>query len=264
MLELVECIRDITRQALKVTDPCLAESLLESSDFRHRASSARQVVRENDDVASLYRAVLREAGVDVSAAFYDHFKLRFQPSNDVSRTRYMRDLPVHRDTWGSNVHAQINWWAPIWPVTNDRTIGMFPALWDVPVLNTSADWSYPEFIRQLKADKNTAYPMLPYCIDSLSPSDAVPVVIEPGDIMAFSGAHLHCSIPNQSGIVRISTETRTVSAHDLINSRSAKNVDCNAPASQFDWFHHIETGESLAHHLEATEHKVPNVAGSDS
>ena len=139
MLELVECIRDITRQALKVTDPCLAESLLESPDFRHRASSARKVVRENDDVASLYRAVLREAGVDVSAAFYDHFKLRFQPSNEVSRTRYMRDLPVHRDTWGSNVHAQINWWAPIWPVTTDRTIGMFPALWDVPVLNTSAD-----------------------------------------------------------------------------------------------------------------------------
>ncbi len=264
MLELVECIRDITRQALKVTDPCLAESLLESPDFRHRASCARQVVRENYDVASLYRAVLRVAGVDVSAAFYDHFKLRFQPSNDVSRTRYMRDLPVHRDTWGSNVHAQINWWAPIWPVTNDRTIGMFPALWDVPVLNTSADWSYPEFIRQLKADKNTAYPTLPYCVESLSPSDAVPVVIEPGDIMAFSGAHLHCSIPNQSGIVRISTETRTVSAHDLINSRSAKNVDCNAPASQFDWFHHIETGESLAHHLEATEHKVPNVAGSES
>ena len=171
MLELVECIRDITRQALKVTDPCLAESLLESPDFRHRASSARKVVREND-MASLYRAVLREAGVDVSAAFYDHFKLRFQPSNEVSRTRYMRDLPVHRDTWGSNVHAQINWWALIWPLRPTALLVCSRAV-DVPVLNTSADWSYPEFIRQLKADKNTAYPMLPYCLDSLSPSDAV-------------------------------------------------------------------------------------------
>lgn len=264
MFELVECIRDITREALKLGDPCSAESMLGSSDFRSRASTARQIVREDDDVARLYRAVLREAGVDLSAVFYDHFKLRFQPSRDVFRTRYMRDLPVHRDTWGSNVHAQINWWAPIWPVTTDRTIGMFPAFWNAPVLNTSADWSYPEFIRQMNADKNAAYPMLPHCVDSLSPSDAEPVVIEPGDIMAFSGAHLHCSIPNHSGIVRISTEIRTVSAHDLVNSRAAHNVDCNASASQFDWFRQIETGESLAHHLAASEHKFSNMADTGS
>ena len=264
MCDLVECIRDITRATLKLSDPCSAESTLGSSDFRSRASAARQIVREDNDVARLYRVVLREAGVDVSAIFYDHFKLRFQPSHDDSRTRYMRDLPVHRDTWGSNIHAQINWWAPIWPVTADRTIGMFPAFWNEPVLNTSAQWSYREFVRQLNADKNTVYPMLPFCEGPLSPSDAVPVVIEPGDIMAFSGAHLHCSIPNHSGIVRISTEIRTVSAHDLVNSRAAHNVDCNASVSQFDWFRQIETGESLAHHLAASEHKFSNMADTGS
>ena len=262
MCELVECIREITRQALGLSDPCSAESELQSADFRHRARCARQVVRENSDVARLYKAVLREAGVDVSAIFYDHFKLRFQPSHDVSRTRYMRDLPAHRDTWGSNIHAQINWWAPIWPVTTDRTIGMFPALWNVPVPNTSAKWSYRALIQQLKADKNTAYPMLPHCVDPPSMSEVVPVVIEPGDIMAFSGAHLHCSIPNQSGVARISTETRTVSAHDLTYSRSATNVDCDALVSQLDWFRHIETGKSLANHVLGSESKLSEPAVS--
>ena len=66
--------------------------------------------------------------------------------------------------------------------------------------------------------------------------------------MAFSGAQLHCSIPNRSRVARISTETRTVSAHDLLYSRSAKNVDCDASVSQFHWFRHVETGESLAKH----------------
>ena len=199
-------------------------------------------------MARLYKAVFLEVGVDISAIFYDHFKLRFQPSDEISRTRYMRDLPAHRDTWGSNVHAQINWWAPVWPVRADRTIGMFPGLWNVPVSNTSAVWSYREFIQHLKADKDTTYPMLPHCADPPVISEAVPIVLDPGDIMAFSGAQLHCSIPNRSGVARISTETRTVSAHDLFYSRSAKNVDCDATVSQFHWFRHLDTGESLANH----------------
>ena len=73
--------------------------------------------------------------------------------------------------------------------------------------------------------------------------------------MAFSGAHLHCSIPNQSGVARISTETRTVSAHDLLHSRAAKNVDCNAFDSQFDWFRNIETGEPLTRYVLGRENK---------
>ena len=260
MHELVSCVREITRQELGLSDPCLAESKLECADFRHRASCARQIVRENDEVAKLYKAVFLEVGIDVSAIFYDHFKLRLQPSNDTSRTRYMRDLPAHRDTWGSNIHAQINWWAPIWPVTPERTIGMFPTLWNEPVPNTSAGWSYREFMHELKADKNTDYPMLPQCVRPPLPSEAVPIVIDPGDIMAFSGAHLHCSIPNQSGVARISTETRTVSAHDLLHLRSAKNVDCEASVSQLDWFRNIETGESLADHLIGRDIKLPDAA----
>ena len=262
MYELVDCLREITRQELSLNDPCLAESELESAAFLHRARRVRQVVRESDDVARLYKAVLLETGVDVSAIFYDHFKLRFQPSNDISRTRYMRDLPVHRDTWGSNIHAQINWWAPVWPVRADRTIGMFPALWNVPVSNTSAAWSYGEFTQHLKADKDTNYPMLPHCADPPLLSEAVPIVIAPGDIMAFSGAHLHCSIPNRSGVARISTETRTVSARDLRHSRSAKNVDCDASVSQFHWFRHVETGESLANHALRSEIKLSESAVS--
>lgn len=262
MYELVDCLREITRQELGLNDPCAAESELESADFRRRAGRARQIVRESDDVARLYKSVLLETGVDVSAIFYDHFKLRFQPSNDISRTRYMRDLPVHRDTWGSNVHAQINWWAPVWPVRADRTIGIFPALWNVPVSNTSAAWSYGEFTQHLKADKDTNYPMLPHCSDPPLISEAVPIVIAPGDIMAFSGAHLHCSIPNQSGVARISTETRTVSARDLQHSRSAKNVDCDASVSQFHWFRHVETGESLANHALRGEIKLSEAVGS--
>ena len=250
MHDLVECLREITLREIALSDPCSAESVLKSTEFRHRAGCAQRFVRESDDVARLFKKVLLEAGADVSALFYDHFKLRFQPSYKASKSRYMRDLPAHRDTWGSNIHEQINWWAPVWPVAHDRTIGIFPALWNTPVPNLSSEWSYQELIKHIKKEdnKNCDYPMLPKCVTPPPLNEAVPVIIEPGDIMAFSGAHLHCSIPNRTGLARISTETRTVSAHDLTYSRSAKNVDCSAPITYFDWFHHIETGDSLANY----------------
>lgn len=249
MHDLVRCLREITLREIALSDPCSAESVLGPKEFRRRASLSRQIVRDNIEVGKLYKTVLMETGVDVTELFYDHFKLRFQPSNEATRSRYMRDLPAHRDTWGSNIHAQVNWWAPVWPVSVDRTIGIFPARWHSPVSNSSAEWSYSELMQCIRGDGSMEYPMLPQCTAPPSLAEAVPVVIEPGDIMAFSGAHLHCSMPNQSGLVRISTETRTVSAHDLRYSRAAKNVDCSASVSHFDWFRHIESGESLTDHV---------------
>ena len=107
MHDLVECLREITLREIALSDRCSAESVLESKDFRHRAGCARRIVRESDEVARLYKKVLLEVGVDVSALFYDHFKLRFQPSDKASRSRYMRDLPAHRDTWGSNITSKL-------------------------------------------------------------------------------------------------------------------------------------------------------------
>lgn len=249
MHDLVRCLREITLREIALSDPCSAESVLGPKEFRRRAARVRQTVREDVDVARRYKKVFLEVGVDLSALFYDHFKLRFQPSSEATRSRYMLDLPAHRDTWGSNIHSQINWWAPVWPVTVDRTIGIFPSQWKVPVPNSSAEWSYRELIERIQDDGRTEYPMLPQCIAPPLSTEAVPIVIQPGDVMAFSGAHLHCSMPNRSGLVRISTETRTVSAHDLYYSRAAKNIDCGASIAHFDWFRHIEVGDSLAEHV---------------
>ena len=176
MHALVGCLREITLLEIGLNDPCSAESMLGSREFRRRASCVRLTVRENIDVGRLYKKVFTEVGVDVSAIFYDHFKLRFQPSNEATRSRYMLDLPAHRDTWGSNIHSQINWWAPVWPVTVDRTIGIFPAQWHVPVSNFSADWSYRELMQHLRRDESTEYPMLPQCRVPPSPAEAVPVI----------------------------------------------------------------------------------------
>jgi hypothetical protein len=46
-----------------------------------------------------------------------------------------------------------------------------------------------------------------------------------GGIIAFSGAHLHSSVPNTSGKTRFSVDFRTVHLDDLVARRGAPNMD---------------------------------------
>ena len=60
MHELVECLREITLREIALSDPCSAETVLKSKEFRYRAGCARRIVRESDEVARLYKKVLLE------------------------------------------------------------------------------------------------------------------------------------------------------------------------------------------------------------
>jgi hypothetical protein len=62
------------------------------------------------------------------------------------------------------------------------------------------------------------------------------VAIEPGDLLCFSGAHLHAGVPNHTALARFSIETRTVDVEDLAVGRGAPNVDGAAPRVARDWF----------------------------
>jgi ectoine hydroxylase-related dioxygenase (phytanoyl-CoA dioxygenase family) len=71
------------------------------------------------------------------------------------------------------------------------------------------------------------------------------VVIDPGDMLCFSGAHLHASAANVSGFTRFSIESRTVNIDDLRHNRAAPNIDCQARQVMFAWFRHVVSNESL-------------------
>ena len=62
------------------------------------------------------------------------------------------------------------------------------------------------------------------------------MVIEPGDLLCFSGAHLHVGVPNSTGVARFSVETRTVDAEDAATRTGAPNVDGAAAEEHPEWF----------------------------
>ena len=91
---------------------------------------------------------------------------------------------------------------------------------------------------------------MPEPAEAVSAASEFRPVIEPGDLLCFSGAHLHASVPNATGVARFSVEVRTVDAGDAAGGRGSPNVDGEAPHVARDWFRHVNDGTPLTTILE--------------
>ena len=204
-----------------------------------------------DEVKRLWRRVFEAAGLDPAATVRDRLHLRFQPHQEpghaLTRTRSTATVRFHRDTWGTNLYAQVNWWAPVYPVTAGRTMALYPTLWLQVLDNTSATFDFSKVLERSRAGENvSAYDGgIPQLLEQIDPTLGVPVTIEPGSIIAFSAAHAHTGVPNHTGLTRISLETRTLSIEDFCAGRGAPNVDGHAPWMSPGLFRRVTDGAKL-------------------
>lgn len=240
----------IVRAAFGAGEPERAQERLDRDAFVAAARAARSAFRTDGEVAALARAVLEAAGAAVARTYWDRLILRVMPSGATHSARRIERLGPHRDSWGSNLMAQVNWWAPVYPVTPERSIALFPAYFDRPLANSSAEWDVEALRARQKAaaagEAVPPYPLLPEPREPVDAADALRLALSPGDLLCFSSAHLHASVPNETGRVRFSTEMRTVSLDDLAAGRGAPNVDGRAPHVVYDWFTAVTDGSPLA------------------
>lgn len=205
----------------------------------------RDAFREHARTAPLFARMLAEVGVEVGRAYWDRPVLRTVPPDDRPAGHGTGTLELHRDTWGSNVLEQTNWWAPLRPVSRDRTVAFHLGHWDRPVPNDSADWDL-EAVREARR-RGRDVQLVPRPTETPDPGGELRLVVEPGDLVCFSGAQLHGSVPNTTQRVRLSIEVRTVHLDDLRNARRAPDVDGAAPhPPAWDWFRRITDGARLS------------------
>ena len=232
--DLGERVRTTLAATFAVKDLLRVEGRLSASAFQRLALLARRRVANDERVASLWQATLATVGFGVDAMWLDRIRLRVVPSRRDIDHRRLQVLAPHRDTWGSGIAAQVNWWLPLYPLADTRTMLVWPHLFRRPIANDSAAWSF-------EAARNGGV-LLPTA--QVEPSGAsVPIRLEPGQLLAFSAAHLHGGVADASGLTRFSIDTRTVWEADRLAGRGAPNVD--GPAATPDrqmwrWFSPLE------------------------
>ncbi len=228
---LVSRARAILTRVFETDEPPLAERHLSASSFRRLAMLAREVVPRDATVAQHWRDTLTRIGYRRDATWLDRIRLRAVPSRSDIDHRRLQTLPPHRDTWASGIMAQINWWLPLYPLAEGRTMLLWPDAFRRRLANNSDEWNFEAFKNGGRED----YPLSPVaCARPAQPG--VPVLIEPGQLLAFSAAHLHAGASDASGRTRFGVDSRSVWQPDLSSGRGAPNVDGAARAEMWRWF----------------------------
>lgn len=235
------------REVFGTMDPMRAQFGLDRDEYLSLVEALQKRFRKDARAKELFLAALEHVGVDLRRTFWDWLYLRVSPHGEEYSGRRTAKLGFHRDTWASNVYAQTNWWAPIYPISPGRTIAFYGEYWEKPLKNTSADWD----LEEIRAGKSSA-PVVPEPAETVNAASELRPVIEPGDLLCFSGAHLHASVPNSTGAARFSVEVRTVDAGDAADGHGAPNVDGEAPRVAWGWFRHVTNDTPLTAVVEQT------------
>jgi len=199
----------------------------------------------------LWRALFEAIGLDPASTARDRLVVRFQIHSDPDAppawARSTATVGFHRDSWGTNLPAQVNWWAPVWPITAGRTFAIHPGLWDQPIPNNSRDFDMAAIMAKLRDAPGTVErgEMAPGPTIAIDSAGGVPVLLDPGEIIAFSAQHAHVGVPNHTGLTRISLETRTLSIDDHRTGRGAPNVDGKAKWQTPGLFRRLSDGMLL-------------------
>jgi hypothetical protein len=203
------------------------------------------------EVKRLWRDLFVAVGLDPGATVRDRLHMRFQPHQSpevpVIRTRSTATVRFHRDTWGTNLYAQVNWWAPVYAITAGRTMALYPQLWARSLQNSSPDFDLETVLAQSRSGVNVsaADGGIPKLLEEVPSELAFPVTIEPGTVIAFSAAHAHTGVANHTGLTRISLETRTLFLEDFCAGRGAPDVDGRAPWMAPGLFRRVTDGVKL-------------------
>lgn len=226
-------------------DPTRVHQAMSSIEIEQANEALRTAIRKDSDVDLSWRQVLSSINTDLDETYGDSVVIRIQPPRSGTQGERTKPLHAHRDTWGSNLPAQINWWAPLYDTTPERTLAIFPGWFTRIVENDSADWNFQEMVQAHRMNRTPAYPLLPTATNAPGWDDALVVSLLPGDLFCFSGAHLHASVPNTTELTRLSFETRTVNRSDMAEGSGAPNVDGSAPFMTPQIFRHLRSGQKL-------------------
>jgi hypothetical protein len=175
------------------------------------------------------QGMLTELGCDLEKTYFDVPRLRTAFPGDYLKSGIAYAFHPHRDTWYSAPFCQINWWMPVYPINADNCMALHPHYFDHPVKNGSSRYNYQRWNQESR--QNAAQHIKTDTREQPKPEEPVELdpqlrlVGEVGQVLLFSAAQLHSTVPNTSGHTRYSVDFRTVHLDDVLGRSGAPNID---------------------------------------
>jgi hypothetical protein len=228
-LKLVNFARKMAEEAFQPYEPETAQYHFPVERYAAILAELKPKFIHHPTSKECIQDIFCELGIDSNKTYFDVPRMRTSTSDDYLKTGIAYAFHPHRDTWYSAPMCQINWWMPMYPIVPENAMAFHPRYWSQPVRNGSAEYNYVEWNRTSRQNaaqfvkEDTRKQPKPEGPMELDPQ--IRVIAPPGGILLFSGAHMHSSVPNNSGRTRFSIDFRTVNIDDVAARRGAPNVD---------------------------------------
>jgi len=221
--------RGLVEEAFAPLDPRTAQDHLAVAEFVAILAKLKPAFIHHPDSKKHIRTILEDFGCDPEKTYFDVPRLRTACHGDYLSAGLAYAFHLHRDTWYSAPHCQLNWWMPVYDIAPDNCMAFHPRYWARAVRNDSSKYNYYEWnatsrriaASQIESDTREQ----PHALDPLDPDPQIRIISRPGGIMLFSGAQMHSTVPNTSDTMRISIDFRTVNLDDVRDRRGAPNAD---------------------------------------
>ena len=230
VIAFCEFTRQMIEQEFASLDPRTAQHTMPVEQFAERLNRLKPAFIHHPESKRHVGALLIELGCDPEKTYFDVPRLRSSTSDNYLTTGIAYAWHPHRDTWYSAPACQINWWLPVYEISANNAMAFHPRYFSRGVVNTSSEYNYYEWNRVHRGAHVASYTKadprpLPRATETVELEPQLRVLLPVGGVMAFSGAQMHSSVPNTSGVTRYSIDFRTVNVDDARARRGAPNVD---------------------------------------
>jgi hypothetical protein len=256
-LRLCSFARDLVEKAFAPLDPRRINELLSVESCVAILAELKPRFIHHPSSKKLVAEILTEFGCDADATYFDVPRLRSAMPSDYLTAGIAYAFHAHRDTWYSAPFCQLNWWLPIYELTEENCMAFHPRYWHEPVRNTSRTYNYQRWnaegrkaaASQIKTDTREQ----PRAEEPLQLEPSLRLLCPPGGLILFSGAQLHSTVPNTSGIARYSIDYRTVHESDATARIGAPNIDAECTGTTMaDYLRVVDLkqlpGDLIVHH----------------
>jgi len=228
-LALVDLAKELIAEAFGGRDPERAQFEMAVEDYAALLAVLKPKFIHDPRAKECLQGILRDTGCDPQKTYFDVPRMRTATSENYLTSGIAYAFHPHRDTWYSAPMCQINWWMPIYEIEPSNAMAFHPRYWSEPVRNGSREYNYAEWNRTSRQEAGThiktdtrKQPKPEEHVDLYPQLRLLPA---PGGMIVFSGAHLHSTVPNDSGRTRFSIDFRTVHYDDVVEGRGAANTD---------------------------------------
>jgi hypothetical protein len=213
-------------------NPLKAQYDLTVDEFIRRVSPLKSGFTNSERTKELMQALVAAIGADPEMTYFDLPRLRVVPSGSYLTSGVSYAYKAHRDTWYAHPRALVNFWMPVFGIGPSSAMSVFPSYFDKPVQNHSRIFDYASWVAEarFKAAQHVQQDSRPHPLPDVPVSceSEIRIAGSQGDLMVFSGCHLHATAPNTSGEIRFSIDFRTVHMEDLLTGQGPDNIDSEA------------------------------------